>query len=107
LSRQEFVDAHVAEDGDVLGELSAQVIAFADATMHPATATLLERNPLVAVQEFGYESKVASAQIEIAALVRVDLVVDVDAATLRSVATVADLRPLSPAEVVGPTPEAG
>jgi hypothetical protein len=92
----EFTSAHVATDGKVVADLRARVVMVADATAHPATATLMERHPLVQILDQGFESGVATAQVELLADVEVDLVVDPDKAELRSLATISRLLPLRP-----------
>jgi PIN domain len=96
ITEVDFISAHVAAEGEVLADLRARVVLLADATAHPATASLMERNPLVHVIDQGFESGVASAQLELLADVEVDLVIDPDKATLRSLATISRLLPLSP-----------
>jgi hypothetical protein len=89
-----FISAHVAEDGQVLAELSADVHGTADASMHPSTATLLDYDPRVRVYEFGYGGATASAEIDVGVRVVLDVVVDPENAMLGSLATVSQFEPL-------------
>jgi hypothetical protein len=91
----EFVAAHVAQDGHVQAELSAEVRGVADATMHPSTATLLDNDPRVRIRDFGYGGPSAEGQVDVAARVVVDLVVNPAEAELASLATVSRFEPLS------------
>lgn len=93
----EFVSAHLAEDGTAIAELAAEVRGVADATMHPSTATLFDDDPRVRVLDYGHggHTATAEAQIDFAARVIVDIVVNPDDGTLASLATVSHFEPLT------------
>ena len=89
-----FGSAHVAEDGLVLSEVSAEVRANAIVVLHPSTATLLDDNPRVRISDFGYGTARAEGDVDITARVVCDVVVDIRAAELASLATVSHFEPL-------------
>lgn len=97
----QFLDAHVVEDGTVLAKLALEVVAIAEATMHPSVAALLEDHWQVMIRDRGLASGMGSAQIELGARVLADLVIDVGAGRLTSPATITRIEPLSPENVFG------
>lgn len=94
----EFVSAHLAKDGEILTELSAEVVCSAEARMSAATAMLLDREPQVQIGEVNFDADLAEGQVEIAARVTVDVVVDPQAAQLTSLATVSGFVPITAPE---------
>lgn len=100
LKDQQFLGAHVVEDGTVLAKLDSEVIAIAEATMHPSVAALLEDHWQVMIRDRGLSTGMGSAQVELGARVLADFVIDASAARLTSPATITQIDPLSPEEVL-------
>jgi predicted nucleic acid-binding protein len=91
----EFIAVHLSQEGEAYVEFRSDISASADASMHPAAAVLLEHEPQVSIREQGYDSGVAEAQIEVAARVVADLVIEPETGKLLSLATISQFEPLS------------
>jgi rRNA-processing protein FCF1 len=93
-SNSEFVAAHLSQDGEAFVEFRSDISFSADASMHPSTASLLEYSPQVSIREQGYDSGVAEGQIELAARIVADLVVNPETGAILSLATISQFEPV-------------
>ncbi len=94
LENWRFTSAHVAENGLVLAEVTADLGSTASITLHPSTATLLDDHPQIRISDFGYGTSRAEGEAIVRARVTCDVVVNRDQAQLASLATVSHFDPL-------------
>jgi hypothetical protein len=88
-----FTSAHVTENGEVLAEVEADVVASATLALHPSSATMLEDHPQVRIYDFGYGTHKAEGVVDISGHVVADVVVDPATRSLASLVTVSGLAP--------------
>jgi hypothetical protein len=97
---QEFSETHVVEDGTVLTKLIADVLASADAAMHPSVAAALEGHWQVVIRDRGSATNMATASIDVGIRVTADLIVDLAAKRLAAPPTIVRLEALEPDDLL-------
>jgi hypothetical protein len=64
--------------------------------MSPGTAIALDEHPQMGIREINYDAHMAEGQVEVAARVAIDLIVDPAAGQVTSLAVVSGFEPLTP-----------
>ena len=84
---------HASGDGLLLCELNVRASFEASVRMHPSSTVAIEDYPTITITDYGLASGTGEAQIALQGDVVVDVVVDPEAGTLASLATVSEIEP--------------
>jgi hypothetical protein len=87
------VSAHQDRNGDVICEISADLRADVEISLHPGNATVIENDPGVHIIDFGYGTPTATGSVEVGLRVVADVVIDPANHQLKSLVTVSQIGP--------------
>ena len=88
------VSAHKETHGDVICEISADLRADVELSLHPGDATAIENDPGVHIADFGYGTPTARGAAQVALRVVADVVINPETHELASIVTVSEIGPI-------------
>ena len=98
IERHRFASVYQLPDGNVLADLTVDVILVADLSVHPADALLLDEQPQVSIADIGWGGGIAEGQAELAARITLECEIDTEDEGLAAPPKVSDVVPMTPKE---------